>query len=106
MLYRLCAERGIAHKRCGKIIVASEQQIPALKALHERAVANGVDDLAMLTADEVRRLEPEVRCAAGLLSPSTGIIDVHEYLLALIADLEASGGAVVLRTPVRQVRAA
>ena len=56
LLYRLCEERGIAHKRCGKVIVASQFQIPALRALHERAVANGVTDLAMLTAEEVNRL--------------------------------------------------
>ena len=104
LLYRYCDERGIAHKRCGKIVVANESQMPAMRALHERATANGVTDLAMLTAEEVIRLEPEVRCAAGLLSPSTGIIDVHEYLLALIADLEASGGAVVVHSAVRDIQ--
>jgi L-2-hydroxyglutarate oxidase LhgO len=59
----------------------------------------------MLTADEVRRLEPEVRCAAGLLSPSTGIIDVREYLLALIAYMEESAGDVVYRSSVERVDA-
>ena len=92
MLYELCAERGIGHQRCGKIIVAADSQVGALRALHERALANGVTDLTMLSAAEVRQLEPEVRCAAGLLSPSTGIIDVHDLLLTLIADLEAAAG--------------
>lgn len=102
MLYGYCEERGIDHQRCGKIIVAAESQVAGLRALHERAIANGVTDLTMLGADQVRQLEPEVRCAAGLLSPSTGIIDVHQLLLALLGDLEASGGALVLRSTLRR----
>jgi L-2-hydroxyglutarate oxidase LhgO len=104
-LYEFCAARGISHRRCGKLIVAPEAQVPALRALQQRAIANGVDDLTLLDAAQVRELEPEVRCAAGLLSPSTGIVDAHELLLALIADLEASGGALVLRTRVQSARA-
>ncbi|HEX4972795.1 MAG TPA: NAD(P)/FAD-dependent oxidoreductase [Steroidobacteraceae bacterium] len=104
-LYEFCEQRGIPHQRCGKLIVAPEAQVAALRSLHERAIANGVDDLTLLDAAQVRELEPEVRCAAGLLSPSTGIVDAHELLLALIADLEASGGALVLRTRVESARA-
>jgi L-2-hydroxyglutarate oxidase LhgO len=104
-LYEFCEQRGIPHQRCGKLIVAPEAQVPALRILQQRAIANGVDDLTMLDGAQVRELEPEVRCAAGLLSPSTGIVDAHELLLALIADLEASGGALVLRTHVDCARA-
>jgi L-2-hydroxyglutarate oxidase LhgO len=102
-LYAYCDKRGVVHQRCGKLIVAGESQLPALRALHARAVANGVTDLELLDAAAVKRLEPEVRCDAALWSPSTGVIDVHEYLLALIADLEAGGGALVLRSSVEDI---
>ena len=105
LLYEFCAARGIPHQRCGKLIVAPAAQVPALRTLQQRAIANGVDDLTLLDAAQVRELEPEVRCAAGLLSPSTGIVDAHELLLAMIADLEAAGGALVLRTRVESARA-
>jgi L-2-hydroxyglutarate oxidase LhgO len=98
MLYDLCERRGIAHQRCGKIIVADAPQMPKLQALHQQAINNGVTDLTLLNAAEVREIEPEVRCAAALLCPSTGIVDVHELLLTLIADLEARSGALVLQS--------
>lgn len=100
LLYAYCNERDIAHRRCGKIIVANEAQLPALRALHQKALENGVADLRMLVQEDVRDLEPNVSCAAALLSPSTGIIDVHELLLAYIADVESKNGAVVLQSEV------
>ncbi|AMN47433.1 FAD-dependent oxidoreductase [Steroidobacter denitrificans] len=106
MLYALCRTRAVSHRRCGKLIVAGESQVAALHALHERARANGVTDLVELDAEAVGRLEPEVRCVAALHSPSTGIIDVHELLLALLADLEAAGGSLILKSTVRAVRLA
>jgi L-2-hydroxyglutarate oxidase LhgO len=106
LLYGFCQARGIAHARCGKVIVAQEAQVPGLESLARKGLANGVTDLKMLTADEVRRLEPAVRCAAGLWSPSTGIIDVHQYIGALEADIEAAAGTVVYGTEVVRVEAA
>ncbi len=100
LLYGFCEARGIAHQRCGKIVVAGPRQVAALHALHKRGVGNGVLDLELLDRDQVARLEPAVFCAAGLLSPSTGIIDVHELLLALLADLEAHGSALLLQSVV------
>ena len=100
-LYAYCASHGIAHSRCGKLIVAtSAEQVPALEVLMQRARANGVDDLALLSAAEAIVLEPELRCDAALLSPSSGIVDSHALMLALQGDLERAGGAVVLRSPV------
>jgi L-2-hydroxyglutarate oxidase LhgO len=95
LLYAYCKERAIAHRRCGKLIVAQEHQISGLRMLAEQGVANGVTDLTWLASDDVRRLEPQVRCASGLWSPSTGIIDVHEYVIALQGDVEAAGGQIV-----------
>lgn len=103
LLYDFCQARDIAHSRCGKVIVAQEAQVPGLKALEQKGLANGVTDLAWLSAAQVRELEPEVRCAAGLWSPSTGVIDVHEYVTTLIADLEAHGGTVVYGAELRDV---
>jgi L-2-hydroxyglutarate oxidase LhgO len=106
-LYAYCRERGIRHKRIGKLIVAVAQaEIPTLEKYRSQALANGVDDLAWLTAGQVLGLEPEVRCVRALLSPSTGIIDSHEYLLALRGDVEAAGGSVVLNTRVTAIRRA
>jgi L-2-hydroxyglutarate oxidase LhgO len=104
LLYQLCDVRGIAHQRCGKLIVAGETQVAGLRALGERALRNGVTDLVWLEPGQVAELEPEVRCAAGLLSPSTGIVDVHELVLTLIADLEAAGGALVLQSTLQRAR--
>ncbi|HKQ80679.1 MAG TPA: NAD(P)/FAD-dependent oxidoreductase [Steroidobacteraceae bacterium] len=95
LLYAYCLERGIDHRRCGKLIVAAEAQLPGLRALHRKAVDNGVADLVFVDERQVRELEPAVRCAAGLLSPSTGIIDVHGLLLALQGDFEAQGGITI-----------
>ena len=77
-LYDFCATHGVSHRRCGKLIVAtSSTQTDRLSALQRQGAANGVDDLRLLSIAEVRAQEPELRCAAALLSPSTGIIDSH-----------------------------
>ena len=100
-LYAYCAERGIAHRRLGKLIVAcSEAEIAILDGVRQRAEANGVDDLRWLGSNELRALEPELAAIGAYVSPSTGIIDSHGLMLAYEADLEAAGGMVVLRAPV------
>jgi L-2-hydroxyglutarate oxidase LhgO len=104
LLYSFCEERGIRYQRCGKVVVAGEPQVAALHALRERGIANGVLDLQLLDGAQVALLEPAVVCAAGLLSPSTGIIDVHELLLALLADLESHGGALLLQSNVSALK--
>lgn len=103
-LYDYLAERGVAHRQLGKIIVAVEgKELATLERYCEQAKANGVADLQWLSADEVAALEPVVRGVGGLLSPSTGILDTHEYMLALLGDLEAAGGEVALNTAVARV---
>jgi len=93
-LYAYCAERDILHRRCGKLIVAQADQIAILETLHRKALDNGVSDVSLISGAEARALEPAVRCAAAMLSPSTGIVDVHEYMTSLHADLEAADGIV------------
>jgi L-2-hydroxyglutarate oxidase LhgO len=100
-LYRYCSERGIAHRRCGKIIVATaEAQLPALDRIRAQAEANGVGDLQRIGPDEVAALEPEVRCVGALLSPSTGIVDSHGLMVALLGEAEAHGAMLALKSPV------
>ncbi|MBD1545984.1 NAD(P)/FAD-dependent oxidoreductase [Roseibium aggregatum] len=104
LLYAFCSSHGVAHKRTGKLIVATDvEQADKLEEIRQRAEANGVDDLVRLTADEARELEPELACEGALLSPSTGIIDSHGYMLALQGELEAHGGQVVLNTAVGSI---
>ena len=99
-LYDFCANHGVAHARTGKLVVATEDgQLGAMGALVERARRNGVDDLVRLDPREVRELEPEIECTGALLSPSTGIVDVHEYMLALEGDAEANGAMVAFGSP-------
>lgn len=100
-LYDYCAERGIPHKRLGKLIVASEaSETPRLEALRRKAAENGVDDLRLLSAGEVAQLEPAVRAVGGLFSPSTGVIDSHSLMLAYRGDAEAAGAMIAFLSPV------
>lgn len=100
-LYAYCAERGVPVRRCGKLIVATrETQLRKLKALEEAAHSNDVRDLQWLDAEQSRRLEPALSCAAALLSPSTGILDTHAYMLSLRGEIESCGGAVLCGTQV------
>lgn len=100
-LYGYCAEHGVPHERIGKLIVAtSDNQVAALDALAVKAAENGVLDLERLDPAQAKELEPEVSCVAALLSPSTGIVDVHALMLAYLGDAEAAGAVLSLGSPV------
>jgi L-2-hydroxyglutarate oxidase LhgO len=100
-LYPYLAERGIAHRRCGKLIVATDAgQIAGLERLQAQARANGVGDLRMLSGAGARALEPRLSCVAALESPSTGIVDSHAFMLGLRGDAESGGAMIALRSPV------
>ena len=99
LLYAYCAERGIAHRRCGKLLVAtSDDQLPQLQMIIDKAAANGVNDLVLLTQAEAQAMEPHLTCVAAVHSPSTGIIDSHALMLSLQGDLENAGGMVAFNT--------
>jgi L-2-hydroxyglutarate oxidase LhgO len=101
LLYQYCASRNVDHRRLGKLIVASSvDEAPMLGKYQTQAEANGVADLRRLTLQEAAQLEPEVRCAAALFSPSTGIVDSHGLMSAYQVDLEEQGGIVVFDSPV------
>ena len=100
LLYDYCAKRGIGHRRCGKLLVATaEEQLPQLQGIIDRAALNGVNDLVMLTGAQARALEPQLVCEAAVFSPSTGIVDSHALMLALQGDVENAAGMVVLNSP-------
>ena len=99
-LYPYCEAHGVPHKNVMKLIVASEEsEVPRLKALQGKAAANGVADLELLDAKAIERMEPAVRAVAGLLSPSTGIIDSHGLMVAYLGDAQAHGAMLALRSP-------
>ena len=105
-LYHYCAERGIAHRRIGKLLIATEETERAVLTTYaHRAAANGVP-LEPLTAADIQRLEPKVRAVAGLYSESTGILDSHGLMLALLGDAEQAGAILVTHSPVVGVRIA
>jgi L-2-hydroxyglutarate oxidase LhgO len=99
-LYAYCGDHGIPHRRCGKLIVATtDGERAALASIRARAEANGVDDLAFLDGPQARALEPALRCAAALLSPSTGIVDSHAFMLSLRGEAEDAGVAFAFNAP-------
>jgi L-2-hydroxyglutarate oxidase LhgO len=101
LLYEFCASHGVAHKRCGKLIVATtDTERARLEQIHAQGLANGVDGLDCIDRGAARKMEPELVCVAALWSPSTGIIDAHGFMLALQGDIESHGGAIALNTPV------
>ena len=100
MLYAYCTEKGVSHKRIGKLIVAtSEEEIAKLDDILSKARVNGVDDMELLSASQAQALEPALFCTAALLSPSTGIIDSHGLMLAYQGDAENAGAQCVFHTP-------
>ena len=101
LLYAYAQARGIAHQRCGKLIVATHAaQLPQLEAIQAKAHANGVSDVVEFNAAQARAMEPALACVAALHSPSTGIVDSHGLMLALQGDFENAGGMVALQSAV------
>src|SRR5579859_7194357 len=105
-LYAYCRDHGIPHRNSGKLIVATTpKEVERLQSIRAHAEANGVSDLQILTGEAARALEPALNCDAALLSPSTGIIDSHAYMLALRGDAEDAGAAFAFHTPLLGARA-
>lgn len=104
-LYAYLRERGLAHQRCGKLIVATDQsQLPKLDAIMARAAAAGVDDLELIDRAAIHAMEPEIAAIAAIWSPSTGIVDSHAYMLSVQGDIENAGGMLAFHAPVAAVR--
>ena len=105
LLYDFCDSHGVPYDNIGKIIVATnDAQLAALEGIQKHAIQNGVCDLMHLNKHELNSLEPALEGVAGLLSPSTGIIDSHSYMLALQGDAEAHGAQIAFNTRVESWR--
>ena len=107
LLVDYCVARGIAHRICGKLVVATQpEQLGGLQSIVARARDNGVTDLVWLDHHGARNLEPALTCLAALHSPSTGIVDSHALMLSLLADLECAGGTLALNSPLKLMECA
>ena len=105
MLYAYCREREIAHQQIGKVIVATdENEREAVGGYIDKAAANGVNDLRLLSGQELSEMEPALNCVAGVFSPSTGIIDSHALMLSLQGDAENAGAMAVFKSPIKSGR--
>ncbi len=104
MLYAFCESHGVPHRRCGKLIVATNALEQAkIEGIYEQGLANGVEGLSFLTGEEAAALEPNLACIGAVLSRETGIVDSHGLMLALQGDLEAAGGMIAFHAPVERI---
>jgi len=101
LLYEFCQKYDIAHRRLGKIIVATnEDEVSKLEELYQQGLRNGVSDLSFLSQKEVKALEPNVEATAGMLSPSTGIADSHSLMRAFCGLVREQGTDFAFNTEV------
>lgn len=102
LLYAYCAERGVPHRRCGKLVVAtSSAERAKLDEILRRGHANGVQALRPIPGAQAREMEPalSVDCVAALHSPDSGIVDSHALMTSLLGEAEAAGGMLALKSP-------
>jgi L-2-hydroxyglutarate oxidase LhgO len=104
MLYDFCASHGVPHRKCGKLVVATnESETERLEAIIAQARINGVEGVEMIDGAAARRLEPALSCRRAMSSPETGIVDSHRHMLALQGDLEDHGGVIALNTSIERL---
>jgi (S)-2-hydroxyglutarate dehydrogenase len=104
LLIDYCDATGISHRLTGKLIVAtSSGELPALDKIRERALENGVPGVTVLTGDEIRNLEPEVRGVGGLSVPSAEIVDYKEVARSIATRVAAAGGSILLSAGVQSI---
>ncbi|MBU1347459.1 MAG: NAD(P)/FAD-dependent oxidoreductase [Alphaproteobacteria bacterium] len=99
-LYAYLDSRKIDHRKCGKLVVATQaDEVPLIEKIFEQATTNGVEGLQHLSGEQARAMEPELNAHAAILSPESGLFASHEYMLALEGEIEDGGGSVVVSTP-------
>jgi L-2-hydroxyglutarate oxidase LhgO len=104
MLYEFCATHGVPHRKCGKLVVATEQsELPRLQSILAQAKTNGVEGVEIIEGGAAKKLEPQLLATAAMISPETGVIDTHRFMLALRGDLEDHGGAIAFNTPIERL---
>ncbi|SAL85102.1 FAD-dependent oxidoreductase [Caballeronia arvi] len=106
MLYEFCQAHGVPHRQCGKLLVATARnQVPQLAALEQKGTENRVKGLVRLTGAQAAEMEPQLQCVEAVYSPLTGIVDSHQYMLALQGEAEKHGANIVFHTPVASIDA-
>lgn len=104
LLYDYCKSKGVGYNNTGKLIVATtSDEDTNLKSILEKAKNNGVLDLQILTSQDVESIYPQLNCTSAIMSPSTGIVNSHELMLAFQSEIESNQGEVVLNTEVSKV---
>ena len=104
MLYEFCASHGVAHKKCGKLVVATNAaELAKVEGIAAQAQANGVENTDIIGGNAARAMEAELSCIGALWSAETGIIDSHGYMLALWGELQERGGMIAFATPVERM---
>ena len=104
MLYAYCASHGVPHRKCGKLVVATDAaELAKVETIHLQAQENGVEGTEMIDGNAARAMEGELSCIGALWSPETGIIDSHAYMRALWGELEDRGGMIAFQTPVERM---
>jgi L-2-hydroxyglutarate oxidase LhgO len=104
MLYEFCASHGVPHRKCGKLIVATnETELAKVETILKQGETNGVEGLEMIGGNAARALEGELACIGALISPESGIVDSHGYMNALWGELEDRGGMIAFETPVERM---
>src|SRR5271155_2566403 len=105
MLYEFCASHGVPHRKCGKLVVATNAaELAKVETILTQAQINGVEGVEMIGGNAARAMEAELSCIGALWSPETGIIDSHAYMRALWCELEDRGGMIAFETPVERMR--
>jgi L-2-hydroxyglutarate oxidase LhgO len=104
MLYGFCTSHGVPHRKCGKLVVATNPaELAKVETIFAQAQANGVEGTEMIGGNAARAMESELFCVGALSSPETGIIDSHSYMRALWGELEDRGGMIAFQTPVERM---
>lgn len=104
LLYEYCASHGVPHRKLGKLVVATDEAgLKKIESIHKQALINEVENVELIGGNAARAMEPELSCLGALVSPETGIIDSHAYMLALRGDIEDAGGAIALNAPVERI---
>lgn len=104
-LYEYCESRNIPHRKCGKLIVATEvTEVASIEGILRQSIENGVEGCKLIERDGARILEPSLCCHLALFSPETGIVDSHQLMLSLLGDVENNGGVVAFDTKIDRIR--
>jgi L-2-hydroxyglutarate oxidase LhgO len=104
LLYNYCSKYNIPFRRCGKLIVAAnENEVSIIESIRQTGIKNGVDDLEIIGPGRIGELEPRIFALKAIYSPSTGIVDSHSLMKQLETNIINNGGNIVYGSEVRGI---